>query len=85
MNELFVELRKSKIGCHIGDAYVGALGYADAVTLLSPTLSALKSMLHIADRFGKEHSVIFNVKKYQFLVFFKIRTCSWFLPQQCIH
>ena len=62
MNELFVELRKSKIGCYIGDAYVGALGYAEDVTLLSPTLSAgLKSTLYIADRFGNEHNVIFNL------------------------
>ena len=69
MNELFKELRKSRIGCHIGDMYVGALGYADDVTLLRPTLSALKSMLQIADKFGKDYNIIFNVKKYQFLVF----------------
>ena len=69
MNELFKELRKSRIGCHIGDMYVGVLVYADDVTLLSPTLSALKSMLQIADKFGKDYNIIFNVKKYQFLVF----------------
>ena len=51
MNALFVELRK-KNG-YIGDAYVGDLDYTDDVTLLSLTHSALKSKLHIADRFSK--------------------------------
>ena len=50
--------------------YIGALGYAHDLTLLSPTLSDLKSMLQIVDSFGDGYD-IFNVKKYQFLVYTK--------------
>ena len=46
--------------------YIGALGYADDLTLLSPTLSGLKSMLQIADSFGDEYDVMFNVKNISF-------------------
>ena len=73
-NDLFKRLRHSQFGCHIGNMYVGALGYADDLTLLSPTLSGLKSMLQIADSFGDEYDIMlkmFNVKKYQFLVYTK--------------
>ena len=69
--DLFKRLRHSKLGCHIGNMFVGALGYADNLTLLSPTLSGLKSMLQIADTFGDEYDIVFNVKKYQFLVYTK--------------
>ena len=70
-NDLFKRLRHSQLGCHIGNMYVGALGYADDLTLLSPTLSGLKSMLQIVDSFGDEYDIMFNVKKYQFLVYTK--------------
>ena len=63
---MFKRLRHSKLGCHIGDMFAGALGYADDLTLLSPTLSGLKSMLQIADTFGDEYDIVFNVKKYHF-------------------
>ena len=70
-NDLFKRLKHSQLGCHIGNMYAGALGYADDLTLLSPTLSGLKSMLQIADSFGDEYDIMFNVKKYQFLVYTK--------------
>ena len=43
--------------------YVGALGYADDLTLLRPSVSGLKLMLQIADSFGDEYDIMFNVKK----------------------
>ena len=49
--------------------YFGALGYEDVVTLLSPTLYGLKSIVHVADRFGKDYDIIFNVKNTNFLVY----------------
>ena len=36
-NDLFKRLRHSQLGCHIGNMYVGTLGYADDLTLLSQT------------------------------------------------
>ena len=33
---------------------MGALGYADDVVIIAPTVCSLKSMLRICDDFGKE-------------------------------
>ena len=37
-------LSKSKVGCFIGDVFVGALAYADDLVLLAPTARAMTSM-----------------------------------------
>ena len=38
MDEMLCELKKSGIGCQMNGVYAGALGYADDVTLLCPSL-----------------------------------------------
>ena len=37
IGKLLVILRTTGIGCHIGSAYIGALSYADDITLLCPS------------------------------------------------
>ena len=44
---LLLRLRDSKIGCWIGNVYVGALAYADDVTLLAPTPRTMRLQLGI--------------------------------------
>ena len=36
---------KSILGCNIGRSYIGVLGYADDLTLLSPSVNALSKMV----------------------------------------
>ena len=55
MDILLTKLEESKIG----NKFCGALGYADDVALC-PSLSSLKMMLSIADKFGKEFDISFN-------------------------
>ena len=38
IDKLLVMLRTTGIGCHIGSAYIGALSYADDITLLCPSV-----------------------------------------------
>jgi len=45
INGLLVRLKQSKIGCWIGNTFVGAIAYADDITLLAPTPSAMRYML----------------------------------------
>ena len=45
MDELICQLRKTGLGCHIGKLFVGACGYADDLTLLAPTKTALNKLL----------------------------------------
>ena len=62
-DELITRLKSSGLGCNIGDNYFGALGYADDLTLLSPSVKALTKMITICEIFANEYSVIFNAKK----------------------
>jgi len=56
LDGLLVQLRNSGIGCHIGNFFVGALAYADDLALLTPSASAMRTLLKICD----DYSAIFN-------------------------
>ena len=42
LDKLLRILRKSNVGWHYGNHYMGAFCYADDISLLSPTVSALQ-------------------------------------------
>ena len=43
----FEKLEESGVGCHIGNHYTGGIGYADDLTILTPTRSGLKVLNEI--------------------------------------
>ena len=47
LDSLLISLKQSGLGCHINETYMGALGYADNITLTCPSLYGLNSMLYI--------------------------------------
>ena len=63
IDELLVLLCKSTLGCHVGSSYIGALGYADGLTLISPRLCAMNQMLSISKSFVAEYNITFNARK----------------------
>ena len=69
IDELLLELKKARLGCHIGNTFIGSMSYADDVVLVSPTLSSLKLMLDICQEFGPAYDVRFNPGKYNLLHF----------------
>ena len=58
-DELIAKLASSGYGCRISQQFVGALSYADDITLLSPSLQGLRYMVNICEEFH----VTFNDKK----------------------
>ena len=52
LDGLLLALRDSKVGCYIGQAYVGALAYADDITLLAPTARAIHLNVFILSASG---------------------------------
>ena len=62
-DELIAKLASSGYGCRIAQYFVGALSYADDITLLSPSLQGLQYMVNICEEYGKEFHVTFNDKK----------------------
>ena len=67
-DELIQRLSAAGVGCHVGHRFVGALSYADDVTLLSPTFDATCQMLQVCEEFADEYDVIFNCAKSQVLL-----------------
>ena len=59
-NGLFEQLRRQGIGCHVGQSFVGVLGYADDLYLMSPSLDGLQSMLTVCEEYAKNHNLKFS-------------------------
>ena len=69
VDELLCELRKSGYGCYIGNTYCGCLGYADDITLLSPSVAGLQKLLNICENFASKNDIQFNESKSKVMVF----------------
>ena len=66
-------LKHSGLGCHIGTNCISAVEYADDIALIAPSVTPLKKMLHICDRFGGSYDVTFNVSMYQLIPYINNR------------
>ena len=63
IDDLFYELKDSNFGCHVGNVFCGAFGYADDIILLCPSIFGLQKLINICDHFAVRHDVIFNADK----------------------
>ena len=63
MNDLFRLLKAAKVGCHIGDIFVGCVLYADDVCLLAPTRKAMQRLLDICSNYAQSWCIKYNEKK----------------------
>jgi hypothetical protein len=57
------------VGCHIRHHFCGALGYADDLTLMSPTITSMKILLKTCQDFANEYNMKFNAKKSKYLFY----------------
>ena len=56
-------------GCYIGSTFCAALGYADDIALLSPSLTGINMLLDKCAEFASEYDVMFNSSKSKLLLF----------------
>ena len=63
IDDLLLELEKKGIGCYWNKHYVGAVCYADDITPLAPSPTALHLMLTTCSSFATSHSLVFNAKQ----------------------
>ncbi len=59
----------------MGILFIGALTFADDLNLLSPTLSGLKVLVDVCEKYTKEYNISFNDSKSRLLLF-KGRQCN---------
>ena len=76
MDELIGRLKKSGLGCHIGNQFYGGFGYADDLKVLCPTIGGLQKMVNICEEFGKEYDVTFNAKKTLGICYGDVDACT---------
>ena len=57
-------LEGSGVGCHMDVHFSGALAYADDITLLSPSMSGLRTLSQVCEEYATEFDVTFNGKKF---------------------
>ena len=69
LDELLHRLSSLGVGCHFGGQFVGGIAYADDVTLLAPSPSALRTLLKKAQLFAAESKLTFNATKTQLVCF----------------
>ena len=62
-DSLFKRLEESGVGCHMGGHFTGALAYADNITLLSPSMSGLRTLSIVCEEYATEFDVTFNGKQ----------------------
>ena len=60
IDDLIKELRLSGLGCRIGMFFLGCLGYADDLLLMSASRSGLQSMVKICENFARKKSLKFS-------------------------
>ena len=64
-------LETNRAGCRTGTKFCGALAYADDLTLISPSIKGLQSMINICETFSVEYDVVFNETKTVCIMFGK--------------
>ena len=69
IDKLLNRLRQSKLGCYVGDIFMGAFAYADDVALLAPTIMSSNKLINVCVSFGREYHVLFNPIKSKLLAF----------------
>ena len=53
IDKFLVLLGTSGLGCHMGSAFIGALSYADDITLLCPSIRGLNEMIVLCCEYAK--------------------------------
>ena len=59
IDSLLQKMEDSGLGCHVGRTFAGAFAYA----LVCPSLSGLRQMIQICEKYFMEYSIVFNPVK----------------------
>ena len=69
MDELLCRVKQKGVGCYIGDVFMGCFCYADDLSILAPSVAALKIMLSVCEEFADEYNVTYNASKSALLLY----------------
>jgi hypothetical protein len=69
IDRLIGELSSIHVGCYIDGTCVNNFSYAVDMVLLAPSVSALRKLVRICERYASEHGLKYNCKKSEILIF----------------
>ena len=69
INPLIINLQNSKQGCYIGNICTNAFAYADDIVLLTPSCTALRSLIRICEEYADSYKLKFNPDKCILLIY----------------
>ena len=61
MDELFDDILQAGLGCRIDDSVYSILGYADDLTLISPTCEGLQTMINMVEKYCSDKGLKISV------------------------
>ena len=59
-DDLFDLLRRKRTGCWVANKFIGIIGYADDLILLSPTIDGLQEMVKTCEEFAIDNNLVFS-------------------------
>ena len=69
IDNLFVQLKHSGLGCHLGSTFAGTFGYADDVILLTPTVYSLNHLYQQCNEHCNEYDIKLNPEKSKLIAY----------------
>lgn len=69
VDRLIGELSNSGVGCSIDGVFVNNISYADDMVLLSPSISGLRKLVGICERYAEAHGLRYNASKSELMEF----------------
>ncbi|XP_060801616.1 uncharacterized protein LOC132902036 [Amyelois transitella] len=69
MDQLILELSSTMLGCSVGGTSFNNISYADDMVLLSPSVSALRRLVSVCERYAETHGLRYNATKSELLMF----------------
>ena len=69
INPLINNLQDSKQGCYLGNICTNAFAYADDIVLLTPSCTALRTLVNICEKYADSYKLKFNPDKCTLMIF----------------
>jgi len=69
MDELLRQLKRNGVGCWLMGMFLGAIAYADDLTLLCPSSRGLQQMITVCEQYGHEFGMSYNASKSMCVLF----------------
>ncbi|XP_026323656.1 uncharacterized protein LOC113232950 [Hyposmocoma kahamanoa] len=69
INGLIEELSGTNVGCSIDGKLINNISYADDMVLLCPSVSAVRKLLNVCERYAEAHGLRYNATKSEVMIF----------------